>query len=169
MLTRKLQGSSTGWPVSSPNTLTLLHTRLTPAALEGEKDAIWRKNEELAQAFREKSRRLLQTQELYDKVKRKAEMGDIQRAACDAVDSSIISVPPDTSHTYDAYSGVTQSDGRQSMDSSFGQGRRFGDMANMNSVAPRSNAHHFGDGDNWSRPGGMSRRKFTCPFPLDTN
>lgn len=52
-----------------------------------------RKNEELAQACRDKSRRLLQTQELYDKVKRKAEISQIQRAASDAVDTSLHVAP----------------------------------------------------------------------------
>jgi E3 ubiquitin-protein ligase CCNP1IP1 len=54
-----------------------------------EQDALRRKNEELAQAYKEKSRKLLQVQELYDKAKRRAEMGHIRRAASDAVDSTL--------------------------------------------------------------------------------
>lgn len=45
------------------------------------------------QTCKDKSRRLLQTQELYDRVKRKAELGQIQRAASDAVDSSLLVAP----------------------------------------------------------------------------
>lgn len=48
-----------------------------------------RKNEELVQAFREKNRKHLQTQELYDKLKRRAMMGQVQEAAQDAVDHTI--------------------------------------------------------------------------------
>lgn len=48
-----------------------------------------RKNDELAQAFKEKNKRFLQVQELYDKLKRKAMMGQMQDAAENAVDSSI--------------------------------------------------------------------------------
>jgi E3 ubiquitin-protein ligase CCNP1IP1 len=49
-----------------------------------------RKNEELVQAFREKSRKQLLTQELYDKLKRRATMlGQVQDAASDAVDNTI--------------------------------------------------------------------------------
>lgn len=48
-----------------------------------------RKNEELIQAFREKSRKQLQTQELYDKLKRRAMLGQVQNAASDAVHHTI--------------------------------------------------------------------------------
>ena len=47
------------------------------------------KNEELVHAFREKSRKQLQTQELYDKLKQRAMLGQVQNAAYDAVDHSI--------------------------------------------------------------------------------
>lgn len=52
-------------------------------------DSLSRKNEELAQAYKEKNRKLLQTQELYDKLKRKAMLGHIQDAASDAVDTTL--------------------------------------------------------------------------------
>lgn len=52
-------------------------------------DSLRRKNEELAQAYKEKNRKLLQTQELYDKLKRKAMLGHIQDAASDAVDTTL--------------------------------------------------------------------------------
>jgi E3 ubiquitin-protein ligase CCNP1IP1 len=54
-----------------------------------EQESIRRKNEELAQALREKTRKHLQTQELYDKLKRRAMLGHVQEAALDAVDHTI--------------------------------------------------------------------------------
>jgi E3 ubiquitin-protein ligase CCNP1IP1 len=54
-----------------------------------DQDNLRRKNEELVQAFREKSRKQLQTQELYDKLKRRAMLGQVQNAASDAVDHTI--------------------------------------------------------------------------------
>ena len=61
----------------------------TAAGLSLDQDTLIRKNEELAQAFKEKSRKLLQTQELYDKLKRKAMLGQMQDAASEAIDSTI--------------------------------------------------------------------------------
>ena len=52
-------------------------------------ETLRRKHEELGQAFREKSRKQLQTQELYDKLKRRAMLGQVQNAASDAVDHTI--------------------------------------------------------------------------------
>src|ERR1700709_2316977 len=54
-----------------------------------DQDNLRGKNEELIQAFREKSRKLLQTQELYDKRKRQDMLGQVQNAASDAVDRTI--------------------------------------------------------------------------------
>jgi E3 ubiquitin-protein ligase CCNP1IP1 len=54
-----------------------------------DKDNLQRKNEELAQAFRDKSRKHSQTQELYDKLKRRFMLGQVQNAASDAVDHTI--------------------------------------------------------------------------------
>ncbi|KAK2627801.1 hypothetical protein QTJ16_002447 [Diplocarpon rosae] len=48
-----------------------------------------RKNEEVMQALREKTRKHMQTQELYDKLKRRAMLGQVQDAASDAVDHTI--------------------------------------------------------------------------------
>lgn len=59
------------------------------ADLQVDQDGLRRKNEELAQALREKSRKHLQTQELYDKLKRRAMLGQVQNAALDAVDQNI--------------------------------------------------------------------------------
>lgn len=54
-----------------------------------DQDSLRRKNEELLQALREKSRKQLQTQELYDKLKRRAMLGQVQNAAGDAADHTI--------------------------------------------------------------------------------
>jgi E3 ubiquitin-protein ligase CCNP1IP1 len=57
--------------------------------MQVDQDGLRRKNEELIQALREKSRKQLQTQELYDKLKRRAMLGQVQNAALDAVDQNI--------------------------------------------------------------------------------
>jgi E3 ubiquitin-protein ligase CCNP1IP1 len=57
--------------------------------MQVDQDNLRRRNEELTQVLREKSRKLLQTQELYDKLKRRAMLGQVQDAASDAVDDSI--------------------------------------------------------------------------------
>lgn len=48
-----------------------------------------RKNEELFQTLRDKNKKYLQTQELYDRLKRRAMMGQVQNAATDAVDYTL--------------------------------------------------------------------------------
>ncbi|EHK15810.1 uncharacterized protein TRIVIDRAFT_135786, partial [Trichoderma virens Gv29-8] len=64
-----------------------LHEKLE--SMTKSRDTLQRKNVEFAEALRDKNRKLSQTQELYNKVKRKAELGQIERAAFDAVDSSV--------------------------------------------------------------------------------
>ena len=64
--------------------------------MQADQDNLKRKNEELTQVLREKSRKLLQTQELYDKLKRRAMLGQVQDAASDAVDETIQASP----HTF---------------------------------------------------------------------
>lgn len=54
-----------------------------------DQETLRRKNEELSIAYKEKNRKLLQTSELYDKLKRKAMLGHIQDAASDAVDTTL--------------------------------------------------------------------------------
>lgn len=62
-------------------------------------DALQQKNNELAAAYQDKSRKLFQTQELYNKVKKRAELSQIEQAAFNAVDTSTRSVPqPSTSN-----------------------------------------------------------------------
>ncbi|KAG8167496.1 hypothetical protein KVR01_003185 [Diaporthe batatas] len=67
--------------------LTALQNKV--ASMNIDHDNLRRKNEELVQAYKEKNRKLLQTQELYDKLKRKAMLGHIQDAASDAVDTTL--------------------------------------------------------------------------------
>lgn len=67
--------------------LTALQNKV--ASMNLDHDSLRRKNEELTQAYKEKNRKLLQTQELYDKLKRKAMLGHIQDAASDAVDTTL--------------------------------------------------------------------------------
>ncbi|KAF8861801.1 cyclin B1 interacting protein-like protein 1 [Acephala macrosclerotiorum] len=59
------------------------------ANMQVDQDTLQRRNEELTQAFREKTRKQMQTQELYDKLKRKAMLGQVQEAALDAVDHTV--------------------------------------------------------------------------------
>jgi E3 ubiquitin-protein ligase CCNP1IP1 len=62
---------------------------ISVTGMQADQDNLKRKNEELTQVLREKSRKLLQTQELYDKLKRRAMLGQVQDAASDAVDDTI--------------------------------------------------------------------------------
>lgn len=57
--------------------------------LEIEQDSTRRKNQELDQALRERTRKHVHTQELYDKLKAKTMMNQMQNAVVDAVDESI--------------------------------------------------------------------------------
>lgn len=57
--------------------------------MQVDQDNLVRKNEETALALREKNRKHLQTQELYDKLKRRAMLGQVQDAASEEVDSAI--------------------------------------------------------------------------------
>ncbi|KAK1766767.1 hypothetical protein QBC33DRAFT_540151 [Phialemonium atrogriseum] len=59
------------------------------AGLTIDMDKMRHKNEEVGQALREKNKKLMQTQELYDKLKRKAMIGEMQDAASDAVNSNL--------------------------------------------------------------------------------
>ncbi len=71
-----------------------------------DQDNLRRKNEELAQAFRDKSRKQSQTQELYDKLKRRIMLGQVQDAASDAVDQTIHASAGD--RFIDLTSGISQ-------------------------------------------------------------
>ncbi|CAM1511076.1 Fc.00g085890.m01.CDS01 [Cosmosporella sp. VM-42] len=124
------------------------------SSLATEQDALRRKNEELNQAYREKTRKLLQTQELYDKVKRKAEMGHIQRAASDAVDSTLQT----GSHANPGFPGGLPGNkfSENSPWPAFSQSQRF-DLSNMNTSMPRSNFNVVSEESQWPRLGGAIR------------
>ncbi|KAI2472365.1 hypothetical protein F4781DRAFT_445336 [Annulohypoxylon bovei var. microspora] len=63
------------------------------SSMRMDQDGLRRKNDELSQGYKEKNRKLLQIQELYDKLKRKAMLGQIQDAAEDAIDSTLHGSP----------------------------------------------------------------------------
>ncbi|KAI0203860.1 hypothetical protein F4808DRAFT_476218 [Astrocystis sublimbata] len=63
------------------------HNKLRGA--EAERDEFRKKYEELIQTCKDKNKKLLQTQELYDRLKRKAMLGQVQDAAEDAVESTL--------------------------------------------------------------------------------
>ncbi|KAF9772167.1 hypothetical protein IL306_010137 [Fusarium sp. DS 682] len=73
-----------------------LHRKLSNLAAE--KDDLRRKNDDISRAYKVKSRKFLQLQELYDKFKRKAELGQIERAASVAVDSTLQTIQLDPSY-----------------------------------------------------------------------
>lgn len=66
-----------------------------------DQETLRRKNEELSIAYKEKNRKLLQIQELYDKLKRKAMLGHIQDAASDAVDTTLHGGTATAAHSLD--------------------------------------------------------------------
>lgn len=66
-----------------------------------DQETLRRQNDELTVAYKEKNRKLLQTQELYDKLKRKAMLGHIQDAASDAIDTTLHGDPALAVHRID--------------------------------------------------------------------
>ncbi|TVY81257.1 E3 ubiquitin-protein ligase CCNB1IP1 [Lachnellula suecica] len=59
------------------------------SGMQVDQESVRRKNQELVEALREKSRKNSQIQEMYDKLKRRAMLGQVQNAASDAVDHTI--------------------------------------------------------------------------------
>ncbi|KAK0388738.1 hypothetical protein NLU13_4981 [Sarocladium strictum] len=121
----------------------------TISGLMSEQEALRRKNDELVQAYKDKSRKLLQTQELYDKAKRKAEIGLIQQAASEAVDSTLKNAP--LANQRDGCGPVRNNDSLHAMPPPNISTRLEGPT--MNSRTHRSSIHHVEDGNRWSRPG----------------
>lgn len=67
-----------------------IHTVLTGSTgMQVDADSLRRKNQDLHQNLQEKTRKQMQTQELYDKLKRRTMLGQVQNAASDAVDHTI--------------------------------------------------------------------------------
>lgn len=120
-----------------------------------EQEALRRKNDELAHAYKDKSRKLLQTQELYDKAKRKSEIGMLQRAASDAVDSTLSSAH--LHNRREEGSPVVQNDTLHNIPPSASSTRV--ENASMNTGIQRASVRPGGDGPSWGRLGVPSRGK----------
>ncbi|OBR08939.1 E3 ubiquitin-protein ligase CCNB1IP1 [Colletotrichum higginsianum IMI 349063] len=92
MLTQRLRVFKRSYKASFPMELTMLSSSMLidgTVALSDDCDDVRRKHEELAHAYQDKCRKLTQVQELYDRVKRKAELGQMEAAAVDAVASTL--------------------------------------------------------------------------------
>jgi E3 ubiquitin-protein ligase CCNP1IP1 len=135
-----------------------------------EQDDLRRKYDELSRAFKEKSRKVLHLQELYDKVKRKAELGHIQKAASDAVDSTIQAtqlehgygdgIPPQ-GHVEGHAEGHTMP--------VFNHSHRV-DVSGMNTSLPRNFSTVSREGTQWPRLGGSPHREcLNCTSRMRTN
>ncbi|RKL34995.1 hypothetical protein BFJ72_g8994 [Fusarium proliferatum] len=124
-----------------------LHHKLS--SLAAEQDALRRKNDEISRAYKDKSRKVLQLQELYDKVKRKAELGQIQRAASDAVDSTFQTTQMDSGYEINL---PTQSHVENIPLPAFSQSHRI-DISGMNTGLSRNYT-----GDTSEAPVGGLRR-----------
>ncbi|RSL55603.1 hypothetical protein CEP54_009304 [Fusarium duplospermum] len=130
-----------------------LQQKLTGMAAE--QDALKRKNDEIGQALKEKSRRVNQLQELYDKVKRKAELGQIQRAAEDAVDSTL-----EASQLNQSLGGDNPTQRVPESDNTPAFNQRRVNGLEMNKGMPRSHPNVTREGAFWSR-GATSRLKLS--------
>ncbi|KAG8673415.1 hypothetical protein FPOAC2_06858 [Fusarium poae] len=142
--------------VSDANTeIEGLHHKMS--GLAAEQESLRRKHEEISQAYKEKSRKVLQLQELYDKVKRRAELGQIQRAASDAVDHTLQAAQLDP-----GYSGnmTAQNNLENNRAPAFGQSHRV-NVSGMNNGAVRDYHDVTTEGNQWSRLGGSSHRDIT--------
>ncbi|ROW09558.1 hypothetical protein VMCG_02306 [Cytospora schulzeri] len=138
--------------------LTSLQSKVTSMALD--QDDLRRKNDELTQAYKDKSRKLLQTQELYDKLKRKAMLGQIQDAASDAVDTTLpggagANMVAHSADRFETHGGYEQQFGTPIRQTHYtGRSDRSGVMPPQ----PRMAAQDLREG-NWARP----------PLPQATN
>ncbi|KAF5531902.1 e3 ubiquitin ligase CCNB1IP1 [Fusarium napiforme] len=130
-----------------------LHHKLS--SLAAEQDALRRKNDEISRAYKDKSRKVLQLQELYDKVKRKAELGQIQRAASDAVDSTLQTNQMDSGYEVNL---PTQIHAEIVPPPAFSQSHRI-DISGMNTGLSRNYTNMTREGNHWPRLGGSSHRE----------
>lgn len=121
-------------------------------------------NEELAKSFRDKSRRLAQVQELYNKVKRKAEMIHIQQAASNAVDSTLQGVPQLRTQDFDphqSYSG--HADGEVSRVSpALAASRNWFDITGRNNGVSETSLNVAAGGRRWTGEGEGSHHCKSC-------
>ncbi|KAG9496948.1 hypothetical protein J7337_011737 [Fusarium musae] len=130
-----------------------LHHKLS--SLAAEQDALRRKNDEISRAYKDKSRKVLQLQELYDKVKRKAELGQIQRAASDAVDSTLQTNQMDSGYEVNL---PTQIHAEIVPPPAFSQSHRI-DISGMNTSLSRNYTNMTREGNHWPRLGGSPHRE----------
>ncbi|KAM0418590.1 hypothetical protein ACHAPT_012489 [Fusarium lateritium] len=123
--------------------------------MTAEQETLRRKNDEIIQALKEKSNKVLQLQELYDKVKRQAELSQIQKAASDAVDLTVEA----TSQLNRSLEGDSPTHGLSESDNApaFGQCRAH--VSGMNTGLPRSYSNIPREGTLWPRVGGASLTK----------
>ncbi|KAK5998137.1 E3 ubiquitin-protein ligase CCNB1IP1 [Cladobotryum mycophilum] len=142
-------------------------TDLLLTGLAATQDGLRRKNEDLAQAYRDKSRKLLQVQELYDEMKRKTEMGQIQRAACDAVDSTLqaTSNPIATATGFNRFQSSQARDHAEPL-TSLGHANRF-DPVGINTGMPRANIHPYSDESRWPKKSIHSLGR-VAPTPVES-
>lgn len=131
--------------------LTSLQNKVASMALD--QDNLRRKYDELAQAYKDKNRKLLQAQELYDKLKRKAMLGQIQDAASDAVDTTLqggpgASMGAHTADRFDTQGGYEQQFGTPMRPSHHPE--RL-DLSGIVPLQPRIAAQNLREGS-WARP-----------------
>ncbi|KAI1070851.1 hypothetical protein LB507_007044 [Fusarium sp. FIESC RH6] len=127
--------------------------------LAAEQESLRRKHEEVSQAYKEKSRKVLQLQELYDKVKRRAELGQIQKAASDAVDHTLQATQLDQGY---AGNMTAPNNVENNHTLAFGQNHRI-DISGMNTAAARNYPSVGREGTQWSRLGGSVHRDTAGP------
>jgi E3 ubiquitin-protein ligase CCNP1IP1 len=116
------------------------------------RDALQQKNNELAGAYQDKSRKLFQTQELYNKVKKRAELSQIEQAAFDAVESSTRSVPQPT--TVNQASNVFRPhslDGDNERSFPLNRGLPRFDATDFVTAPPVSNMQQYENESRWPR------------------
>jgi E3 ubiquitin-protein ligase CCNP1IP1 len=134
-----------------------LHGPNNAKATIAENEMYRQKNDELTNAYREKHRRLQQVQQLYDKAKRIAELGQLQQAATDEVNQTVLESGQLASKAFGrSFQG-------RDLDS-FPSIPRFGVAQNghaggssLNQGAPQSAPAHGGESTRWSKPAVPSR------------
>ena len=120
-----------------------------------------RKNEELLQALREKNKKFLHTQELYDKLKRRAMLGQVQDAALDAVDYNIQQASV-VSKRYTEHHGKLDQRPRQSpmfstIENSYASPSHVGQPSTQSMQPPKLNRPPAGTGERNGFPRGRDR------------
>ncbi|PUU73384.1 hypothetical protein B9Z19DRAFT_1057872 [Tuber borchii] len=110
-------------------------------------DELKRKNHELMQGWREKARKLAQTQELYDKLKRRTLTSQVQQAAVDQADQALYMtshLPSDSRHSQDSiskYAGNFPQQIRPSLDPEYIlTGAKIGNIHGQNGAGPGGRA-----------------------------